>query len=82
MNRIILIGNGFDLAHCLPTSYKDFIDNYWERKSDEIGKETSSVYDDSDIRMEISNVDRGRDEKKGLLQWQIFFLNPSSSALV
>lgn len=29
MNRIILIGNGFDLAHGLPTSYKDFIEDYW-----------------------------------------------------
>ena len=25
MNRIILIGNGFDLAHGLPTRYEDFI---------------------------------------------------------
>lgn len=31
MNRIILIGNGFDLAHNLPTSYKDFINHYWEQ---------------------------------------------------
>lgn len=30
MNRIILIGNGFDLAHGMKTSYRDFIDNYWE----------------------------------------------------
>lgn len=30
MNRIILIGNGFDLAHGLPTGYVDFINNYWE----------------------------------------------------
>lgn len=30
MNRIILIGNGFDLAHGLKTSYKDFIDDYWK----------------------------------------------------
>lgn len=29
MNRIILIGNGFDLAHGLKTSYVDFIDWYW-----------------------------------------------------
>lgn len=29
MNRIILIGNGFDLAHGLKTGYKDFIDSYW-----------------------------------------------------
>lgn len=31
MNRIILIGNGFDLAHELPTSYGSFIDWYWEQ---------------------------------------------------
>lgn len=29
MNRLIIIGNGFDLAHGLPTSYKDFINHYW-----------------------------------------------------
>ena len=29
MNRIILIGNGFDLAHGLETSYRNFIDWYW-----------------------------------------------------
>lgn len=28
MNRIILIGNGFDLAHDLPTSYKNFMRAY------------------------------------------------------
>lgn len=28
MNRIVLIGNGFDLAHGLKTSYKDFIEWY------------------------------------------------------
>jgi hypothetical protein len=30
MNRIILIGNGFDLAHGLDTRYKDFIDDFWK----------------------------------------------------
>jgi hypothetical protein len=29
MNRIILIGNGFDKAHGLPTGYPDFMDWYW-----------------------------------------------------
>lgn len=29
MNRIILIGNGFDLAHGLKSSYQDFLDSYW-----------------------------------------------------
>lgn len=28
MNKIIIFGNGFDLAHGLPTSYKDFINYY------------------------------------------------------
>ena len=34
MNRIILIGNGFDLAHGLKTRYNDFIDDYWDRKTE------------------------------------------------
>lgn len=28
MNRLVILGNGFDLAHGLPTSYKDFIFHY------------------------------------------------------
>lgn len=28
MNRLIIIGNGFDLAHGLKTSYSDFFENY------------------------------------------------------
>ncbi len=31
MNRIILIGNGFDLAHNIKTSYNHFINDYWEK---------------------------------------------------
>lgn len=30
MNRIVLIGNGFDLAHGLKTKYEHFIDWYWK----------------------------------------------------
>lgn len=30
MNRVILIGNGFDLAHGIKTGYHDFISNYWQ----------------------------------------------------
>lgn len=32
MNRIVLIGNGFDLAHGLKTQYKNFIDWYWKQR--------------------------------------------------
>ncbi|SEM67953.1 Bacteriophage abortive infection AbiH [Chryseobacterium taichungense] len=31
INRIVLIGNGFDIANGLPTTYKNFIDDYWAR---------------------------------------------------
>ena len=31
MNRLVLIGNGFDLAHGFHTSYKDFICWYWKQ---------------------------------------------------
>lgn len=40
MNRIIFIGNGFDLAHGLKTSYANFIDWYW----DEWGKRLLSSH--------------------------------------
>jgi hypothetical protein len=32
MNRIILIGNGFDLAHGLKTNYKNFLNWFWNNK--------------------------------------------------
>lgn len=32
MNRLVLIGNGFDLAHGLKTSYADFIYWYWKSR--------------------------------------------------
>lgn len=29
MNKLVLVGNGFDLAHGLPTSYGNFIKHFW-----------------------------------------------------
>jgi hypothetical protein len=43
MNRIILIGNGFDLAHELKTSYKDFIDDFWEKQSIDYNNNATSI---------------------------------------
>lgn len=34
MNRLVIVGNGFDLAHGLPTGYCDFIDWYWRKVLD------------------------------------------------
>ena len=36
MNRIIIIGNGFDMAHNLKTGYKDFIDDYWNGVTEKV----------------------------------------------
>jgi len=29
MNKLVIVGNGFDLAHGLPTSYKHFMEYFW-----------------------------------------------------
>lgn len=36
INRIVIIGNGFDLAHGLPTKYEDFINWYKEQRVQEL----------------------------------------------
>lgn len=41
MNRLVLVGNGFDLAHGLKTSYADFIDWYYDKRI----KEMCCAYD-------------------------------------
>lgn len=46
MNRIVLIGNGFDLAHGLKTQYKDFIDWYWKQRIINFYNEYSNISKD------------------------------------
>ncbi|MBP5710238.1 MAG: hypothetical protein J6W84_04605 [Bacteroidales bacterium] len=46
MNRIILIGNGFDLAHGLKTSYADFIKWYWNEFGEKLSSGSMSVVED------------------------------------
>lgn len=53
MNRIILIGNGFDLAHGLKTSYNDFIDWIIKHKH-ELIKENHGKILDQDIEYKNS----------------------------
>lgn len=43
MNRLVLIGNGFDLAHRLPTSYQDFINWYWDGRFNYLRNAFTSV---------------------------------------
>lgn len=46
MNRLVLIGNGFDLAHGLKTSYANFIDWYWEKRYKELLETHNNVSED------------------------------------
>ena len=47
MNRLIIIGNGFDLAHGLPTSYRSFLDWIWRNfskiKNDDLFKNLFNI---------------------------------------
>lgn len=46
MNRLVIIGNGFDMAHGLKTSYMDFINWYWDQRVyGFIGKTTNMSQD-------------------------------------
>lgn len=50
MNRIILIGNGFDLAHNLPTSYNHFLGNLWKTFIKEVQKKSGGyMFENDDI---------------------------------
>ena len=56
MNRIILVGNGFDLAHGLKTKYEDFINWYWNNWRDTLKNATKSILSDELIEI---NTNRG-----------------------
>lgn len=54
MNRLILIGNGFDLAHGLKTSYKDFIFWYLDECLNGAGIFANGrFYEDDFVRVEV-----------------------------
>ena len=46
MNRIIIVGNGFDLAHNLKTKYENFINWYWEKTLKCLQNSAAIVSDD------------------------------------
>jgi hypothetical protein len=52
MNRLIIIGNGFDLAHGLETSYENFMNWYWRKVSNEIDYHVDgTLYEDELIEI-------------------------------
>lgn len=55
MNRLVIIGNGFDMAHGLKTSYVDFINWYWEQRLYALLTENTSVSKDCLCELKIKN---------------------------
>lgn len=53
MNRLVIIGNGFDLAHGLKTSYANFIEWYWKQRLSGLNTELQNISSDVLCSMEI-----------------------------
>ena len=79
MNRIIIIGNGFDLVHGLKTKYEDFINWYLDewvqklssrpqrRESDELCEYRSMIGDWYNILLENYNIITKQPDGKSLI---------------
>lgn len=55
MNRLVIIGNGFDMAHGLKTSYMDFINWYWDQRVASFAGNNTKVSEDILCRLVIKN---------------------------
>ena len=66
MNRLVIIGNGFDMAHGLKTSYMDFINWYWEQRVASFVGNTTNISKDCLCQLVIKNN-----------SWNVFSYNNS-----
>ena len=57
MNRLVIIGNGFDIAHGLKTSYMDFINWYWSYKVKDLHGINGKLSEDPLCKIELVNGD-------------------------
>lgn len=53
MNRLVIIGNGFDIAHGLKTSYMDFINWYWDERVKSFFHNDTTVSEDCLCKLTI-----------------------------
>lgn len=91
MNRIILIGNGFDLAHGLPTSYRNFIDDFWKKTIKEVQNSHSSYkFTNNEIEVQpvpelwvagdtYENFRKSIDNARSILTFKNYFLEVISN---
>lgn len=71
MNRLIIIGNGFDLAHGLSTSYKDFIEWYWDCWWKKIYRNDSRIEEDELCLFKLIDTSAFRSF------WELWSTNPN-----
>ena len=65
MNRLVIIGNGFDMAHGLKTSYMDFINWYWDQRVNSLLTNHTDTSEDCLCSLVIKN-------KEELSSWHLF----------
>ncbi len=65
MNRLVIIGNGFDIAHGFKTSYKNFINWYCNQRIDSFVGNTTKVSKDCLCKITIK-------EKSDISCWNVF----------
>ena len=73
MNRLVLIGNGFDLAHNLNTRYEDFINWYWEQRVHDFFGNLTSISKDPLCTFEIYKTNTIKCWNEFAFQCQNFF---------
>ncbi|QYJ68856.1 AbiH family protein [Flavobacterium litorale] len=68
MNRLVIIGNGFDLAHGLPTGYNDFMNNLWGKiaKTPNSYKDLVFINESYDLSLKYTEVKSYKDFKNKL----------------
>ncbi len=78
MNRLVIIGNGFDMAHGLKTSYMDFINWYWDQRVNSFLNNYTNVSEDCLCRLVIRNKEEYNNWYLFLYQNRYFFNNTLS----
>lgn len=78
MNRLVIIGNGFDMAHGLKTSYMDFINWYWNQRVNSFLNNHTNVSEDCLCRLVIRNKEEYNNWYLFLYQNRYFFYNTLS----
>jgi hypothetical protein len=76
MNRLVIIGNGFDLAHGLPTKYSDFINDFWKNfktnyKSEDYKKLVTTHDSYNNYFLHYSPIENFNDFKSNLTEYCI-----------